>query len=151
LEARPAGGWLLFPCDESAAYRHARAVVQPGQPASAEWTFDNPDDAQPLQFKLKAAGGKGALRRPRLEIDGYLDLVYDVELRAGQTLLCEGGREARVYDDKGRQIAVAAASAAPPALARGTHRIGFEADFSGGAEAVVTFRTRGAPEIVPAR
>jgi hypothetical protein len=153
LEKRAGGGWDLFPFHESPAFRHERTVVQPGQPTAAEWAFSNPDPAQPLQLKLKAAGPSGALRRPRFEIDGYLELVFDVELKAGQTLLCEGTREARIYDDKGRQIATAAASIAPPVLNPGPHHIAFDAAFGPepGLEAVVTFRTRGRAEPVAAR
>lgn len=153
LEKRADGGWDLYPYRESPAFSHEKTNLQPGQPTATEWSFENPDAAQPLQFKLKAIGAAGSLARPRLEVDGYLELVFDVELEAGQTLLCEGSREARVYDDKGRQIATVSASAAPPVLAPGPHRVGFDAEFRGDAapKALVTFRTRGAAERIPAR
>jgi hypothetical protein len=153
LKKRADGGWDLFPFRESPAFSHERASLQPGQPTAAEWAFENPDVAQPLQLKLKAVGTAGSIVRPRFEIDGYLDLVFDVELQAGQTLLCEGIRDARVYDDKGRQIRTVTASAAPPEIGRGSHRIAFDAEFRGvtAPKAVVTFRTRGAAEAIPAR
>jgi len=151
LEKRADGGWDLFPFHESPVFSHEKTSVQPGQPTAVEWRLENPDAAQPLQFKLKTVGAGGSLIRPRFEIDGYLDLVYDVELLAGQTLLCEGARVARVYDDKGRQIKTVTASAAPPTISPGSHRIGFDAEFKGtvAPKAVVTFRTRGEPERIP--
>ncbi|MDD8026207.1 MAG: hypothetical protein PHI34_06825 [Acidobacteriota bacterium] len=148
LAKRADGGWDLYPFHESQAFSHEKMSLQPGQPTAAEWTFDNPDDAQPLQLKLKAAGREGSLRRPRFEIDGYFELVFDVEMQAGQTLLWEGAGDARLYDDKGQPIKTVAAPAAPPTIGPGSHRIVFDAEFRGDAapKAEATFRTRGRPE-----
>ena len=58
--------WLrsprLYPFHDTAAYRHERAVLRPGGPTGATWTVNNPDEAQPLQFRVQALG-RSAPRR----------------------------------------------------------------------------------------
>jgi len=155
LEKREDGGWDLFPFHESPAFAHVKTERQPGQPSASVWEFANPDEGQILQFRLKAVGeeGVGTISRPRFEIDGHAGFVFEVELKPGQTLLCEGMREARVFDDNGRQIKTVAASTDLPTIGPGKHLIEFDGDFLGtpAPKAVVTFRTHGRPERVGRR
>jgi hypothetical protein len=157
LEKRVDGGWDLYPYHESPAFSHEKSDQPTGRPAASTWEFTNPDAAQVLQFKLKVVGDGnetgGGVFRPRFSVDGGASLVFKTEVKAGQTLLCEGTREARLYDDKGRQIKTVTASAAPPTIGPGSHQVVFEADFRGASplRAAVSFRTRGALEKVGKR
>jgi hypothetical protein len=147
------GGWHLYPYHESEAFHHEKTVRQPGEPAGSTWEYRNPDDAQPLQFKLRVSGEGGGIANPKFELDRFSTVTYAVELKAGQTLLCEGTATARVYDDKGRQIRTVQAAGQIPALRSGRHEIQFDCEFTGTVPpaAVVTFKSRGTSESVPAR
>ncbi len=69
-----------------------------------------------------------------------------------QTLLCEGTAAARVYDAKGRQVAVVDARGAIPVVQPGKHEVRFDCEFRGAVApaAVVTFRTKGEGERIAA-
>ncbi|MGE5361898.1 MAG: hypothetical protein ACM3NQ_23025 [Bacteroidales bacterium] len=143
-------GWRLYPFHDSAPYRHERAVRQPGEPTTSTWNVDNPDAPQPVQFRLQVGGDKGLVSRPRLDIDRGASLEFDLELKAGHSLVYDGGASARVYDPKGRQIATVPASQAAPRLEAGRHVITFDCAYGGDESPVVevTFRTRGTGEAV---
>jgi hypothetical protein len=153
LEPLPGGGWHLFAYHESAAFRHEKKIRQPGEPVTSRWEYDNPDKAQPLQFKLRVAGGGGSLANPNIEIDRFSSVAFAVELSAGQTLLCEGTTTARVYDEKGRQIKTVRAAGQIPMVQPGRHEIQFDAEFKGSIPpaVVVSFKTRGDAEKVSVR
>jgi hypothetical protein len=148
LEPHPGGGWNLYAYHDSPPFRHEKNVRQPGEPTGARWEVLNPDSAQLLQFTLRVPGDSGSVANPSLEIDRYGTLTFRVVLAAGQTLVCEGARSARVCDNRGRQIATVQASGRVPALSAGTHEIRFDCEFAGGAPppAVVVFKTRGGAE-----
>lgn len=147
-----AGAWDLFPYHVSGPFRHTKAVRQPGEPVGSSWDVTNPDGAQPLQFTLRIADGEGTITDPSFELDRYGTITFPVTLRAGQALLCEGTSTARVYDEKGRQIATVEARGRIPVVRPGKHEIVFTCVFDGSPRtaAVVTFRTRGDGERVTA-
>jgi hypothetical protein len=150
LEALGPNRWNLYPFHASDVFRHERVARQPGEPAAARWTLTNMDEAQPLQFRLQVVGESGAIRTLDFEVDGTATLCFDVELKAGESLACDGTPIARIYDAKGQQTRTVASTAPIPRVSGGTHAIVFDCSFSG--EPVprveVTFRTRGAAEPV---
>ena len=148
--ALPAGGWILFPFHHGPVFRHERTVGQPGEPSGAAWTVENPDETQPLQFRLQAVGGTGRASAFRLEVDRTQVIQIDAQLKAGESLVFDGGTVARVYDDKGRQTQAVAVTKPAPRTAPGPHAIGFDCTFEGDTPPAVelTFRTRGAAEPV---
>ncbi len=147
LEKLDNGGWNLYPFNASEEYVYEKTVRQPGEPVSAEWNYENKDKNQPLQFKLKASGGSGTIKNPSFELDNFTTLTYNVELKNNETLLCEGTKTARVYNDKGRQIKTVEASAAIPDISNGQHKINFSCEFTGENPLTVKviFKTIGAP------
>lgn len=153
LERSGDDAWSLFPFHESKVYRHERVIRQPGEPTSSRWEYENPDQKQPFQFKLRVLGDSGSVANPRFEIDRSATLSFPVELATGQTLLCEGTPTARVYDAKGRQIKTVQASGPTPILHTGKHEIHFDCAFTGPMypAAIVTFRTKGRPVKVAGR
>ena len=152
LEPVSKGHWDLFPYHASQDYRHQKTVRQPGEPTRSQWDVQNPDRAQLLQFKLRVVGEGGTVANPTIEIDRYSKVSFPVDLSAGQTLLCEGTAAARVYDAKGRQVAVVDARGAIPVVQPGKHEVRFDCEFRGAVvpAAVVTFRTKGEGERIAA-
>ncbi len=148
LEAVKVGQWKLFPYHESQAYRHGKTVRQPGEPAGSRWEYMNPDQVQPLQFKLRVTGDSGTVASPKIDLDRYGTMIFPVELTTGQTLLCEGSPTARVYDDKGRQVKTVEATGQVPVVQPGKHEVQFDCEFKGSVRPtlVVTFKTRGEAE-----
>ncbi|MCX6134823.1 MAG: hypothetical protein NTU47_13505 [Ignavibacteriales bacterium] len=145
LESIGGGQWKLYAYHESQGFRHERVFRQPGEPTSSRWEFQNPDQKQSLQFKLRVVGDSGIVANPTIELDRTVAMMFPVELTYGQTLLCEGTSTARVYDAKGRQIRTVHATAPVPTVQTGKHEIQFSCDFKGSVSAgvLVTFKTRG--------
>ena len=153
LEPRGPGAWLLYPFHASPRLVHERAERQPGEPTAARWSLTNPDAEQPLQFRVQAVGAAGSVSRLALELDASAEVVFPVELQAGEALVVNGTQTARVYDAKGRQRGTVAAEGPIPALAPGAHSVTFDCAFTGDTppRVEVTFSTRGTPEPVVAR
>jgi hypothetical protein len=152
LEPIAAGAWDIFPFHDSPEFTHAQVERQPGEPTSAQWAWANPDQAQALQFKLRGVGGGGSITNAAFEVGRSAALQLPVEVRAGQTLLVEGDAIARVYDAQGRQISATPLKMRPPTVEGGTNSVQFDCEFQGEVppKAIVTFKTKGAPERVSA-
>jgi hypothetical protein len=150
LEPIAAGVWDIFPFQDSAEFIHVQAERQPGEPTSARWELTNLDQSQALQFKLRVVGSGGAITNAAFEVGRSAALQLPVEVRAGQTLLVEGDAIARVYDAQGRQISAVPLKVRLPTVEGGTNSIQFDCEFQRDVppKAVVTFKTRGAPERV---
>jgi len=142
-------GWRLFPFHDIGPFRHAPTERQPGEPASATWTLDNADAAQPLQFRVQVSGG-GTISRIRLDVGRAQSVDLAVTLAAGESLVFDGSGLARSYDAKGRQKAVAKIDRPVPQVAPGRQEVAFECAFAGDPPPLVdvTFRTRGSAEPV---
>ncbi len=150
LENTGTGKWNLYPLNASEEYVYEKTIRQPGEPVASQWEYENRDKEQPLMFKLKAAGGKGSIKNPVFEIDNYATVSFNVELKSNETLLCEGTKTARVYNDKGRQIKTVEASTAIPVITKGKHKIAFSCEFSGEEAPLVkvVFKTIGTPQSI---
>lgn len=131
LETIDEKNWKLYPFHASQEYIYEKTVRQPGEPTSIEWQYENTDKEQALQFKLKAFGGNGTIKNPSFEIDNFTLVAYNVELKNNETLLCEGSKMARVYDNKGRQIKTVDANISIPHISNGRHKINFNCEFTG--------------------
>ena len=144
------GQWKLYPFHESQGFRHERTIHQPGEPTSSGWEYQNPDQKQPLRFKLRVVGDSGIVINPTFELNRSTNVTFPVKLTLGQTLLCEGTTTARVYDAKGRQIRTVEATSPIPTVQPGKHEIRFGCDFKGSASptVLVTFITKGDAEEV---
>jgi hypothetical protein len=153
LEPITDGQWNLFPYHESQSYRHEKTVRQPGEPTSSHWEYQSLDQAQELQFTLRVVGDSGSAANPKIDLDRSRAITFPVELRAGQSLLCEGSATARVYDSKGFQIATVKANGLIPVIRPGKHEVQFDCEFGGevAPAVVVTFKTRGLAETVSVR
>jgi hypothetical protein len=143
-------GWNLYPFHDSDDFTHEQIQRQPGEPTAAQWEFANPDDSQTLQFKMRVLGDSGSVVNPAFEIDKSATLPLTVEVKAGQTLLCEVDGTARVYDAKGNQVKSVKVEAELPKLGTGRNEVLFDCEFQGepAPKVVVNFKTMGKPESV---
>lgn len=145
LEKVSNGIWNLYPFNASQEYVYEKTVKQPGEPVFAEWDYENKDDDQPLQFKLKVSGETGTVKDPKFDIDNFTTVSFPVELKNNETLLCEGVKTARIYNDKGRQIKTVEAVNSIPKMTKGKHKINFSCGFGNDRQlsVKVIFKTKG--------
>jgi len=148
LEPQGSGAWLLYPFHASPRFVHERAERQPGEPTAARWPVTNPDEEQPLQFRVQVSGPGGSVSHLVFEVDAAAQAEFLIELQAGESLVGDGTATVRVYDAKGRQRGTVTAQGAVPRLSTGAHTIAFDCRFSGdpSPRVDVIFKTRGAPE-----
>ncbi len=151
----PAGPtrWKLYPYHQTKPYVYERRVLQPGQPTDVVWQVTNPDGAQPLRFRMSVDGERGSVANPTLEIDRRATVRVPVEIKPGQTLVCDEPNLTRLYDDKGRQIKAIPVPQPTPEIARGKYEVNMSADFSGepAPKVTVRFKTRGTAELIEAK
>jgi len=150
LEPRGSGAWDLYPFHASRPFRHERVVRQPGEPTASAWTVTNPDEGQPIQFRLAVVGEGGSISRVTMDIDGAITIDLSVDLKAGESLACDGTQVVRLYDAKGRQTGTLQLAVPPPSVNPGPHRVSLDGVFAGveAAGVEVIFKTRGAAERV---
>ena len=96
---------------------------------------------QPLQFQLQVEG-KGAIADLKLEIDSYILFEIPDEVKAGQTLICDGSKKLRIYDDKGRQKKTVELSTVPPMIPAGKHALQVACEFNGEPAPVVKLQLK---------
>tara|TARA_B100001057_G_C22848255_1_gene949943 strand:- start:599 stop:3055 length:2457 start_codon:yes stop_codon:yes gene_type:complete len=83
-------------------FTHAKKVRQPGEPLHSTFEFDNPAEAQTLQFVLTAQ--KVAVDKICLEINGYNKIQLPTTLHKGQRLRYSGGDRLWVLDEQWKQL-----------------------------------------------
>jgi len=148
LEPQGSGAWLLYPYHASPRFTADRTDRQPGEPTNTGWSLSNPDEEQPMQFRVQVTGDGGSVSRLVFEVDAAAQIEFPVELQAGESLVGDGTATARVYDAKGRQKGTITTQGAVPRLSTGAHAIALDCRFSGdpAPRVDVIFKTRGAPE-----
>ncbi|MBK7096268.1 MAG: hypothetical protein IPH57_14940 [Saprospiraceae bacterium] len=82
-----------------------------------------------MQFKIDIRGKNGSARNLKILVDDNAELIIDQEIFPGETILCEGHDEIRVYDEKGKLKNTLNISI--PELSTGKHKIRFSSTFSG--------------------
>ncbi|MCP4642720.1 MAG: hypothetical protein GY851_19900, partial [bacterium] len=152
LETVAAGEWELYPFHLSEEFVYEAYVRQPGEPTGVEWDYTNPDEKQPIQFRLDVEGEDGAFENLTLEFDSYMRVEIPAEIKAGYRLVCDGSKAARLYNEKGRQVKAVDVVGKPPSIPNGAHTVEISGDFSGepAPRVVVRFKTRGNAESVMA-
>jgi hypothetical protein len=152
LEKVGEGVWDLYPYRQSTDFIYSPIKPKRAKPQKQEWQWENVDAEQVLQFRLKVSGDSGIIQNPAFEIDRYQTIQFPVELKAGESLLCEGTKEARIYDAKGRQISTVNCSSDIPVVFQGIHTLRFSCSFDDTSfpSAVITIITIGEPERIRA-
>lgn len=125
--------WKLYRY-KKIVFEHSAKVLQPGEPTSSEWTFENNTGKQNVQVILLAAGNTGEISNPVIELDNSLRIQLPVSLQAGQSLVIESSTSANLYDQKGKFIKKVTLTQPLPELAEGSHHLLFDCAFSEGAD-----------------
>ncbi len=93
--------WLLIPY-EVKRYEHIHRELQPGEPASTLFTFNNPYGEQNICFILTAKDGP--VEDISIAIDNRHKTVLQVTIKPGQNLKYEGGDEVLLYTENWQLI-----------------------------------------------
>ncbi len=131
LEKNTGGGWNLSQYASSKPLTRERFIRQPGEPVFTTWNYVQEWDGQPIQFKLTAVGKEGKLSNIKLQIDSYVELIIPVELNAGETIICDGTIDVKLYSKNGKLKSVHKLGSIPPLLQKGAHIILADCSFSG--------------------
>ena len=115
-------------------FEHSAKVLQPGEPTSSEWRFENNTGKQNAQIILLAAGNTGEISNPVIELDNSLRIQIPVDLKAGQSLVMDNSVSASLYDQKGKFVKKVTLPQSLPQLAAGNHHLLFDCKFSEGAD-----------------
>lgn len=131
LEKIAAGQWQLFKYNLSSPFVHERYERQPGEPTHATWAYTQTGESQPLQFRMTVAGKEGSIKNAKMQIDNYAEINIPLELKAGETVVCDGGNRLHIYTETGKYKTSHPLPAPPPTIASGAHTITFDCAFIG--------------------
>ncbi|WPU92837.1 hypothetical protein SNE25_26285 [Mucilaginibacter sabulilitoris] len=123
---KDAGKWYMQRFDKFEFIYQAQ-TLQPGQPTSSAWEFENKQAAQSPQLIIAANGEKGGIKNPVIEIDNAFRLSIPVTLLAGQSLVIFNSNVGVIYDQKGKMIDHVTLDGKIPKLTAGNHKISFDA------------------------
>jgi len=133
LERDGVNAWKMYRY-KKIVFKHSAKVLQPGEPTSSEWTFQNNTGKQNVQVILLAAGNTGEISNPVIELDNSLHIQLPVSLKAGQSLVIDHSASANLYDQKGKFLKKVTLPQPLPELAEGSHHLLFDCAFSEGAD-----------------
>ena len=86
---------------------------------------------QKLGFSIEITGNSGTVKNFNIQIDHYTDLAIPTELKAGETLICDGSGIIRIYDEQGKLKSSLDFTDKIPTLDPGRHQLTLDADFAG--------------------
>ncbi|SEL67854.1 hypothetical protein [Parapedobacter koreensis] len=123
-------------------FEHEAQVLQPGQPTSSSWVFENAMVPQQAQYVLLASGKSGEIRNPTIELDNSFSMQIPIVLAAGESLVLDDTDAAKLYNNKGRFIKTVPLPRALPELTVGSHDLLFDAvmDASEDVKAVLSIK-----------
>lgn len=141
--------WTLRSFDKF-VFEHARKVLQPGEPAQSELSFENACEDQPLHLHLLLTGGADAqAREVGIEVDRFFKVTVPATMKKGQSLVWDGSGRIILYDDKGRKVQDLPAGRSLPLLGKGRHTLAVEARFDGSDPVIKgTVKLKGAVESI---
>jgi hypothetical protein len=131
LEKRAEGKWRLHQYAISPVFTREKFERQPGEPTHTSWNLQYKWKEQPLQFRMQITGEKGSVKNIKMQIDNYMELLFPVELAAGESLVSDGTETIRFYDKNGKPKGSFKLQNKPPNVSSGAHTILIDSDFSG--------------------
>lgn len=134
------GKWDLYQSQNLGQFIFEKIDRQPGEPVHAIWEFELSSFSQTLQFKIDIRGKKGSAKNIKILVDDNTELIIDQEIFSGETILCEGNDEIRVYDEKGKLKNTL--NMGIPELSIGKHKIRFSSAFSGDEAPTIHFTVK---------
>jgi hypothetical protein len=131
LEKRDEGKWTLYQYAMSPVFTREKFERQPGEPTHTTWNLQYPWKEQPLQFRMQITGEKGSVKNIKMQIDNYVELLFPVELAAGESLVSDGTETIRFYDKNGKPKGSFKLQNKLPTVSAGAHKILIDSDFAG--------------------
>ena len=131
LEKRSEGKWTLHQYAMSPVFTREKFERQPGEPTHTTWNLQYKWKEQPLQFRMQITGEKGSVKNIKMQIDNYMELLFPVELAAGESLVSDGTDTIRFYDKNGKPKGSFKLQKKLPTVSAGAHKILIDSDFSG--------------------
>jgi hypothetical protein len=131
LEKRSEGKWTLHQYAMSPVFIRENFERQPGEPTHTNWDLQYQWKEQPLQFRMQITGEKGSVKNIKMQIDNYMELLFPVELAAGESLVSDGTETIRYYDKNGKPKGSFKLQNKLPTVSAGAHKILIDSDFSG--------------------
>jgi hypothetical protein len=131
LEKRSEGKWTLHQYAMSPVFTREKFERQPGEPTYTTWNLQYQWKEQPLQFRMQITGEKGSVKNIKMQIDNYMELLFPVELAAGESLVSDGTETIRFYDKNGKPKGSFKLQKKLPTVSAGAHKILIDSDFSG--------------------
>jgi hypothetical protein len=131
LEKRSEGKWTLHQYAMSPVFIREKFERQPGEPTHTNWDLQYQWKEQPLQFRMQITGEKGSVKNIKMQIDNYMELLFPVELAAGESLVSDGTETIRYYDKNGKPKGSFKLQNKLPTVSAGAHKILIDSVFSG--------------------
>ena len=130
LEKIEEGKWILHQYAMSDVFTREKFERQPGEPTHTTWNLNYDWKEQPLQFRMQITGEKGSVKNIKMQIDNYKELVFPIELAAGESLVSDGTETIRFYDKNGKPKGSFKLTSIPPTMTQGSHKIIVDSEFS---------------------
>jgi hypothetical protein len=135
--------WNLYTYSTSPVFVRQQFERQPGEPVHTTWNFEQSWKEQPLQFLLNTSGTEGSVSDIKIQIDNYKEILLPVKLDAGESLVCDGTKEVRIYNKNGRPKGKLTLPELPPSMSRGQHTIIADCSFTGQEPPKIEVRFKG--------
>jgi len=129
LEKRAEGKWTLHQYAMSPVFTREKFERQPGEPTYTTWNLQYNWKEQPLQFRMQITGEKGSVKNIKMQIDNYKELLFPIELLAGESLVSDGTETIRIYDKNGKPKSTFKLQTSPPKVSSGSHIILIDSDY----------------------
>ncbi len=123
--------WNLYQFETTLPFVYEKIEKQPGEPTSSTFEVDIISFPQKLGFSIEITGNSGTVKNFNIQIDHYTDLAIPTELKAGETLICDGSGIIRIYDEQGKLKSSLDFTDKIPTLDPGRHQLTLDADFAG--------------------
>lgn len=123
--------WILNQYGISALFTREKFERQPGEPTHTTWNLQYQWKEQPLQFRMNINGKAGSVKNISMQIDNYKELIFPVELNAGESLVSDGTEIVRLYNQDGKPKGTFKLQTKPPVISPGSHQIQINSDFTG--------------------
>lgn len=137
------GKWNLHQYTLSQAFIREKFERQPGEPTNTVLNYHQDWHEQRLQFRLNVLGKEGTVNNIKMQIDNYAEITLPIELRAGESVVCDGTEFIYIYHQKGNLKNKFKISARPPVVSSGSHKIIIDCSFDGEAPPKIEVQFKG--------
>lgn len=123
LEKKSEGVWNLHQYAISELFPIEKPERQPGEPTYITLNWKQEWQTQPIQFRINIPVKSPSVNSIKIQIDNYVDILLPVELKAGESLVCDGTEIIRLYDIDGKPKGNSSFKITPPIVSPGQHSI----------------------------